>query len=103
MVTLALNKSEIRHEEAQRIEKYWEGAHSQAKEPLGQQLSKSCPYPCYLMREQVSDQIVGLAVFDKDFVGDVVCLLLASLQRQSYSSPLHEYVVVFLLRTPKLM
>lgn len=100
VVTLALQKSEISHDEARRIEEYWEGTSGQAKETLDQQLSKSCSYPCYLMREQVSGQIVGLAVFDKEFVGQVACLLLASVQRQPYSSPLHEYVVF--LSTPKL-
>lgn len=91
MLTLTLQKNHIDHDEARRIEYYWEGTSGKAETTLDQYLPKSCSYPCYLMRERHSNQIIGLAVFDKDFVEHVVCFLLASLQRPR-GSPLHGYV-----------
>lgn len=90
MLTLTLQKSHIDHDEARRIEDYWEGTSNKAKTTLDHYLPKSCLYPCYLMREKRSKEIVGLAVFDKDVVERIVCFLLASLQRPR-GSPLHEY------------
>lgn len=98
------DSSEITHDEARRIEEFWEGTSGRADKVLDEYRPKSCSYPCYVMRTRGAtaedgQRVVGLAVFDRgELVGDVVCFLVASLQRPR-SSPLHGYgmVLVFFL------